>query len=200
MGGIKTHIVGKGGRALKINGEGEISVTTRTHPPLEEEITTIPYRSYFKNGASNDMRVDGSVTNVAFSLNADNSYDYYIKTLSIKIADAGAKFNLFGTLAALTNGVSFTWDSTVLGTSTLHEGIKDNQGFYRLSIQTPSIIDLSGGGADAIIVHVDLSSLFGTPWGVRLRKNTTDKLTFTVKDNLSAGLDTFNIIGYGIKL
>jgi hypothetical protein len=36
------------------------------------------------------------------------------------------------------------------------------------------------------------------PWGLRLRKGTTDKLIFRVRDAL-AGLDIFNAIAYGIR-
>lgn len=198
---ITTKIIGANGQALRINGEGEISVTAHTHPPVDEVFESLPFRSYFTNTSSSiDMRVNGATTNVDFSINADSDYDYYIKSLSIKIADTGAQFNEFGALTALTNGVRFSWDSQKVGKLIIHEGLKDNLSFFRLSQQAPSIIDLSGVGADAVLIDVDLALLFGTPWGLRLTKGTTEKLSFTVRDNLSTGLDEFNIIGYGIKL
>ena len=198
---ITARIIGKNGKELKINGEGEITTTIHTHPPIDEGVESLPFRSYFKNSsASSDMRVNGATTNVPFYLAADDEFDYFIKTISIKVADAGATFEKFGNLTALTNGVEFTWSNQKVGELIIHEGLKTNISLFRLSAQTPTITDLSGSGADAIIVDVDLARLFGTPWGLRLTKGTTDRMTFTVKDNLSTGLDEFNIIGYGIKI
>jgi hypothetical protein len=64
----------------------------------------------------------------------------------------------------------------------------------------PTIIDLSGGGADAVIVQWDLAKIFGSPWGVKLQGGTTEKLIFRINDNLSVGIDEFNIIGHGTKV
>lgn len=199
---ITARIIGANGKQLKVNGEGELAVSVHTHPPTDEVIESLPFRAYFENAGSNDMIVDGSTTPVEFSINADADFDYYIKTISVKLADATAQFNEFGALSALTNGVEFLWRSIRVGELTIHDGIKDNIEWFRLAnipINRNSIIDLSGGGADAIIVQIDLATLFGNPWGVRLEKGTTDKLVFRVNDAL-AGLDEFNIIGYGTKI
>jgi len=199
---ITSRIIGDNGKQLKINGEGEISVNVHTHPPTDEVVESLPFRTYFENAGSNDMIVNGSSTPVEFSVNSDADFDYYIKSLSVKLADATSQFNEFGALTALSNGVDFEWVSQRVGAITIHDGIKDNIEWFRLSntpITINSIIDLSGGGADAIVVQIDLAQLFGNPWGVRLEKDTTDKLLFRVNDNL-AGLDEFNIIAYGTKI
>lgn len=201
---LTTRIIGNSGQQLKVNGEGEIGVVVHTHPPIKESRVSLPFRDYFKNAGSNDMKASGTAENpVEFSIDADANFDYYIKTLSVKLADAGATFDDFGNLGgALTNGVEFYWQSQRLGKLVIHDGIKDNLEFYRLStnqVADNSIIDLSGGGADAVVVSVDLASLFGNPWGVRLERGTTDKLVFGVSDDLS-GVDEFNIIGYGTKV
>jgi len=200
MGGIKTHIVSQNGNPLVITEDGGINVSLIPHPPLNEVHSVLPYREYFKNGASTDMRVNGATTNVSFIVPADPNYTYYVSSLNVKIADAAAKLDKFGALTALTNGIEFTWFTQETGSLVIHEGLKTNLMFFRMSSQVPQIIDLSGGGADAIIVTIDLASLFKNQWGLRLRKGTTDKLVFKVKDDLSTGLDEFNIIGYGIKL
>lgn len=195
-----------GNNFLKVNTEGEIGAVVHTHPPLKESITGLPFRQYFTLDGTpdgdNDMIVNGSSTAVDFCIPASPTEERFIKSLSIKLADATAKFNEFGALSALTNGVEFEWQSTELGSITIHDGIKDNIEWFRLSnapITTASIIDLSGGGADAIVVQIDLAMLFGNPWGVRLVQETNEKLIFRVRDNLT-GLDEFNIIGYGTKL
>jgi len=199
---ITSRIVGADGKQLKINGEGEIAVTVHTHPPTNEAIESLPFRSYFTNAGSNDLRVNGATTNVEFSINADANFDYWVKFLSIKLADASAQLDKFGNLTALTNGVQFEWRNQKVGSLIIHDGIKDNLEFFRLSNggHVPQIIDLSGAGADAVIIFVDLALLFGNPWGLRLQKGSTDKLLFKVRDNLSTGIDEFNIIAYGTKI
>jgi hypothetical protein len=192
-----------GNNFLKINEEGEIGVVMHTHPPFKESRASLPFRQYFTaTGAaagSNDMRVNGSSTAVDFWIPADPEEDIFIKFISIKLADASASLNKFGNLSALTNGVEFLWQSQSEGTLTIHDGIKDNLEFFRLSEMTPTIIDLSGGGADAVIVQWDLAKIFGSIWGTKLNAGTTDKLVFRVNDNLSTGIDEFNIIGHGTR-
>lgn len=198
---ITARIIGSNGHELKINGEGELTATLHTHPPREEKVESFPFRAYFRNSSeSNDMRINGLTDPDDFYISADAEYDYFIKVISVKLADAGAKFNLFGALAALTNGVKFSWSNLKTGELIIHDGIKDNLEWFRLSNQVPTITDLSGGGADSIVVYIDLAVIFGTPWGVRLTKGTKDQLSFSVRDNLSAGLDEFNIIAYGVKI
>ena len=198
---ITTRIIGSNGQQLRVNGEGEISVTNHTHPPVDEVFESLPFRTYFTNsaGSNNMVGVGTLATPLVYSIDADSEFDYYIKSLSIKVADTGAQFDEFGALTALTNGVEFSWDSQKAGKLTIHEGIKDNLEFFRLSQQAPVIIDLSGVGADAVLIDVDLALLFGTPWGLRLTKGTTERLSFSVRDDLT-GVTEFNIIGYGIKL
>ena len=205
MEGLKVRVVdpNNNGANIAIDNDGSLHVIVHPHPPSKDDITTIPFRQYFTttglSTGTTDMRVNGSVTNVPYYITAQGDTDIYIKTINVKLADAGAKFNLFGTLAALTNGVEFSFDY-ISGQSIIHEGIKSNIAFNRLTNQIPTITDLSGGGADSIIVEINLASLFGLPWGIKLRAGFNDRITFTVKDNLSAGLNEFNIIGYGIKI
>jgi hypothetical protein len=194
-----------GENSLKVNKEGEIGVVVHTHPPIQESLTGLPFRQYFTDdglsNGDNDMTVNGSTNSVDFWIPAIDSESRFIKTLSVKIAHAGAAFNEFGNLSALTNGVEIEWQSQELGTVTIHDGIKDNLEWYRLSEQvtTTSIIDLTGGGADAIVVQIDFAKLFGNPWGVKLLKASTEKLLLRVRDNLST-ITEFNVIGYGTKI
>lgn len=195
--GIKVQLVGANNNPLQVNAEGDISVTQNTHPPLNEEIIGVPYYEYFTDSnGSNDMVV---TTDTEFSINALPDTDLWIKSLNVLLADAGASFDEFGNLPALTNGVLFSWESQKLGVSILNEGIKDNLEFFRYANIEPKIVDLSGGGADSIVVPIDLGTIFGLPYGIRLSKGTLDKLSFTVRDNLT-GVTTFNIQARGITL
>lgn len=207
---IKTILVdghGSGNRA-KINGEGELNIVQHTHPPIRELVEVFPYRQYFTTTAgASDMRVNGATTNVEFCLRASPTRDIWVKTISVIIADAGARLNQFGALAALTNGVKFSYNNQGLGEVVIHEALKTNLNFLRLGTSSPPIggtnafkADLSGGGADAYLPVIDMANAFGMNYGLRLRKGTLDKICFTVRDNLSVGLDQFDIIGYGIQI
>lgn len=196
------------GKMLKVNGEGEISVTMHTHPPLNEEIESYPYSSWFENSGSNDLRVDGSTTPASFSIDASPTKDIFIKTISVRISDAGATLGEFGNLAALTNGISFTYETPATGVVIIQDEIKTNLDFIRVGINTPATgggtdafkADLTGGGADTYLPVIDLNLTFGYQWGLRLTKNTKSSLSFIVNDDLSTGIDAFNIKGFGIQI
>jgi hypothetical protein len=197
------------GHGLKVGHEGEASVVVHPHPPFEEEETSIPYRQRFLNLAgSEDMNVDGSVTEQRFFIQAITDFDIYVNSLSVKISDTGAPNLLkFGNLSALTNGVEWTWETQDLGVEILHDGIKTNLEFIRTGNKTVGIgtgsdaflADVSGGGTEkAYLPVIDISEQFGKPWGIRLRKGTVDKMVFTVRDNLST-LSGMDVIAYGVK-
>ena len=76
--------------------------------------------------------------------------------------------------------------------------IKVNLDLYRMTPQSPQIIDLSGGGADAISVFIKLKELFLLPFGVRLKRGTKEKLTWTINDNLT-GITSFDIRANGME-
>ena len=42
---IKVQIVGVNGKALKVNGEREIPIVIHQHPPINEEVYSIPFGS-----------------------------------------------------------------------------------------------------------------------------------------------------------
>ena len=203
---------GSGGdNKLKINGEGEASVVVHPHPPRGEKLAATPFRQYFtSNGrdtGSNDLRVDGSSVDILFFISADDDQDIYIKTCDILIADASATLDKFGALSALTNGIKFSWITQDIGEVIIHEGLKTNFEFIRLCDNQPAIGSTTNafrannvaGSAEGYTPSIDLAGVFGLPWGVRLRAGTNDCLGWTVRDDLSTGLNQVDIIGYGIK-
>lgn len=212
--GIKAQLVSAQNpqNGLKINGEGEIAVTIHQHPPLEEAVEAFPFAQWFTDdglsSGTNDLRVDGSTTPQRFYISARQDADIFIKTISVRISDAGANLNEFGALAALTNGVSFEYVGGTTGTVVVQDEIKTNLDFIRLGISTPAIgggtdafkADLSGGGADTYLPVIDLSVTFGFDWGVHLRRGSLDRLQFTVNDDLSTGIDALNIRGFGSQV
>lgn len=195
------------GQRLKINGEGEISVTVHTHPPIEEKVSSYPFSDWFQNSGSNDLRVDGSTTPQYFSIAASVDKNVFIKVISVRISDAGASLSEFANKTALTNGISFIYRNNDIGEVVIQDEIKTNLDFLRLGVSSPSIggtdafkADLSGGGADTYLPVIDLTQTFGFPWGLHLPKGTNASIGFFVNDDLSVGIDTFDIKGFGVQI
>jgi hypothetical protein len=212
---LKTVIAdGNGGHSkLKIQPEGTINAVIHPHPPKGEQLIADPFRQYFTDDGtttgSNDWTVDGGTTPTEFYISASSEYDIYIKSISVLIGDGGSPaLNKYGAESALSNGVLWTLFNQDVGNYTLHDGIKTNLEFVRLGVDTGAIgsgvdsflADTSGGGTEkSYLPTIDMGETFGLQYGVRLRKGTTDKLIFTVRDNLT-GLVTHNAIGYGIRI
>lgn len=210
---ISTEIKDPNGNRLRVYGEGYISVAEHQHPPLNESVIALPFRQYFTDNGnstgSNDLTVNGSSTFTDFYIEAQEEYDIYIKYLTAEVGDGGSpSLNKFGNLSALTNGVAFYWDTRLEPLYELHEGIKTNKEFIRIASDTGAIgtgteaylADVSGGGTEkSYLPNMDMTEIYGLPWGLRLKKNTKDRLMFRVQDDLS-GLSTFNIIATGIRL
>jgi hypothetical protein len=208
-----TRIVGDDNKTLKVYGEGYTSVAVHQHPPEDESIIALPFRQYFTDNGmdngSNVMGVNGGTNYVDFYISSQKDYDVYIKYITIEIGDGGSPaLNKFGALAELTNGVAFYWDSQTEPLYELHEGIKTNKEFIRIASDTAGIgtgidaflADVSGGGTEkSYLPNMDMTELYGLPWGLRLKKGTNDKIIFRVQDNLT-GLSTFNAIATGTRI
>ena len=200
-------------RSLKIGEEGDALVTVSPHPPINEVITSIPFRSYFiREGISTsiNMAINGSVTPVNYLIEASEEYDIFIKYIHAEIGDGGSpNLNKFGDLTALTNGVGWYWFTQEEGEYELHEGIKTNKEFtIRIGNDSAGfgdginafLADVSGGASEkSYFPRIDIAESYGMPWGLRLRKGTTDRIIFRVSDDLSA-LTTFNIVAQGIRI
>ena len=210
---LTTRIIGTDGKQLNINGEGEVAVVIHQHPPIDEDVFALPFRSYFTddglpNGV-NDMTVNGSTNYVDYYITASTEFDIYIKYITVEIGDGGTPaLNKFGALTALTNGVAFYWDSTKEPLYELHEGIKTNKEFIRIASDTGAIgtgveaylADVSGGGTEkSYLPSIDFKEVYGLPWGLRLKRNSLDRLIFRVQDDLT-GLSTFNAIATGTRV
>jgi hypothetical protein len=207
-------VIGDGfgkGSSLRINGEGEANVVVHPHPPKDEVEHPIPYRQYMTDtGAStgsNDMLVNGATTPQKFFVCPQRKdRDLYVSRVDVLIADASATLNKFGNITALINGVKLEWVTQEFGTVTVHEGLKSNFDFIRLAGGKPAYGDGAGafrannmfGTSEGYLPSIDFDEIFALKWGLRLRKNTTDCLVFTIQDDVS-GIDAFNAIAYGIE-
>jgi hypothetical protein len=129
----------------------------------------IPFRQYFKTDAgSDDMTIDGSVTNVDFKIKAIPGRDVYIRSIAVLIGDGGSPaLNKFGALTALTNGVEICYVTQDNGEFVIHDGIKTNLEFIRLGVDTAGVgtgaeaflADVSGGGTEKSYRHLAYPSV-----------------------------------------
>ena len=187
----------------EVTNDKELLVTVSTSPPLKSQKVK-PFRQYMTttglSSGSNDMGIDGSVTNVDFCIPADSTNDRYITSLNIEVAygaSGGAYEWADGT--ALTNGMRLYYTS-IAGEVDIHDAIKSNQDLFRLGFRLiPTAWEIRHLGAlndYGYIIAIDLTKM-GLPYGIKLDTGTNQKLIMTVRDNAGTAADTFNVIAYG---
>ena len=208
---IKSKIVDSRGTGsgAEVTKEGYLTNHIASFPNKNESSQAFPFTEYFTNSGSNDMRVDGSSTPVEFTVEAKSDRDIWVKLVSPFISDPGARLDEFGNLPALTNGLDFKFKNDNLGEVIIQEEIQRNLDFFRFCHSTPGLgdgekaflLDISGGGgSDSYAPVMDFSFTHGLIYGLRLSKGSRDKLTFTVNDDLSTGITTFNIKAFGLQI
>ncbi len=198
------------GYYAQVTEEGAFGVVVHPHPPRGEGIATVPFARFFTSDGtatgSNNMVVNGATTPIDFYIASRSDFDFWVNRLSVQISDAGARLDRFGALNALANGIQFFYYSDTTGEVLLTSEWKTNLDVFRdasggkaFGTSTDAwLVDIAGGtGLDTYFPEIDFSEVFGNPWGVRIAKESKDRLGFRVRDNL-AGLDIFNIKGYGI--
>ena len=197
---IETLIVdGRGrGNHAKVNGEGELSVVVHPHPPKDEEESAIPVTWDFESAGSNDMRVSGSAASpVHFDICAETDADRYVKSVFVTIADAGAALNEFEALAALTNGCRLLWISQSVEEVVVNNSLKSNWEWLKLMGNLPGFGATTNafrasnvaGASEGYPIFIDFADIFGLPYGLRLKKGTTDCLRITVQDDTTYNED-----------
>lgn len=206
---LKTTIYNqKNGNNLAIEEDGAINVYVIPRPPVSEDIQALPFSEYLKldgTGATSFL-IDGSVTNKDFYISA-KSYDVYINTIVFEIADAMATLSQFGGIAALTNGLDFYYFNQAAGKYIIETGLKSNYDFIKLANFEPSFGTAANAfqltnaisAAEAYVGTIDFEDVFGLQWGLKLRANSTDRVGFIVKDNITA-IDAMTIKVYGIRV
>ncbi len=196
-----------GGNLANFDELGAMLVAPRAEPPTVTEDPKTTFRQFFTSDGTPagafDMRVDGSVTEQEFMINANSIADRYIMSISFEISDALATLNQFGNIGALVNGVRLFYEATE-GIVDIHPGMISNWDFVRLCHGQPAF----GSGTDAFrasnvvgmsegyIPFLNFRQVFGYEWGLVLKGGTNQRLVLTVRDDLTL-VDGFNCIAYG---
>ena len=205
---IKTHLTdGSGTKEQAFIKDNALVVTQFGCPPMIPQKNKV-FRQYLTvdgtSSGSNDMRVNGSVTNVDFWIPAHADNDRYITAVSFVIADAGAGLNEFGGVTALTNGCVFEY-TRESETVTIHNALKSNWDFVRMCMGVPAfgattsafIASNVVGSSEAVIPVFNFLTLM-PPYGLKLDAGTRQRLILRVRDNCST-IDGFDAIAYGFE-
>jgi hypothetical protein len=178
------------GREASVDENHAVSVTNIGLPPSKLNATLKPFAEFLKSDAdTEDMRIDGSTTNVDYFIQAGNDGDRYIQTLAFTIADASASLNQFGNLT---------------GDVVIASALKTNFDFVQLCNFEPSfgtgtaafLASNVSGASEAYIPILDITDVFGLPYGLRLPQGRTKKLKIVIKDN-TTGIDRFDVKAFG---
>jgi len=207
--GIKTTIVDTTTDIeAEFDSSRSLKVTSTNVPPKEMNVSLRPFVAFLTDDGTTtgdeDLRVDGSTTSVEFFITSGSDGDRYIQTLAFTIADAGATLNNFGNITALTNGCELLYEDAELGSVVIASLLKSNFDFVQLCNFEPTF----GSGADAFraknvvstseayIPLLDVTDIFGLPYGIRLPANSTKKITIRINDNVT-GVDRFDVKAFG---
>jgi hypothetical protein len=188
----------------EVTNDNELLVIASPYPPFEAQKVR-PFRQYMTldglSSGSNDMGVDGSVTNVDFYIPAVSGFDRYITSLNILVGygNSAQPFN-FADSTALANGCQLSYES-LKGVVDVHEGLKSNQDMFRLTDDPiTSLWELRGINASndyGYLVALDLTTI-SSQYGIKLDEGTSQKLVMKIKDDCT-NADSFNIIAYGFE-
>jgi len=195
---------GKGnGRAAAVSEDQELSVINAPYPPLMPQKVQ-PFRQYFTTdglaAGINDMGVDGSVTNVDYYIPAKASEDRYITSLNFIVGYAtSGQPNEWADGTALSNGSRIFYNSQ-RGEADIHDGVKSNQDMFRLSFSPiPTgweVRHVNANNDFGYFISMDLTKM-GLPFGIKLDKGSSQRLTIRIRDNAGTSAASFNCIAYG---
>ncbi len=200
---LKVKIIGEGPDFAKVEDEGVLT-SLLPYPPLNVDNKIIPFVGNLTvngDGSTSDLTVDGSVNSIDAFIGPPTSGDLYITSANVLIADSGViKLNSFGSASGgLTNGFDFFIENAnqrflftgklktnfdFIRVGTLTQGLGGKNDAYQMSNATPL-------NEDAYNPIIDFTRV--SPLGVRLRKDTLDKLGIIINDDITS-VSTFNIL------
>ena len=201
---------GSGNRA-KVNDGGYIFTQNSNLPPVDNREQQLLYRQFLTlngDGTTTDMIVDGSTTPQLFTINAIPNKDIFITSLSILIQGGGLSLgDNFAGGVALTNGVRMYYEDQN-GEVNIGTNLTTNFTFTRLCqgnipFGNSTTAFIKTDGTPAIFPTLNFKKVFGFTSGLRLLRNTTNKLVLEVNDNLPVTVGaspSFTIIANGFEL
>lgn len=195
---------GKGSKfSAAVTEDQEVCTIVAPYPPLTLQKVQ-PFRQFLTDDGlsdgTNNMGVDGSSTNVDYFIAAKVDEDRYITSLNFLVGyGLSGQPNEWADGTALTNGSRLFYTSQ-RGEVDIHEGIQSNQDLFRLSFSPiPTaweVRHVSATNDFGYFVSMDLTRL-GLPFGIKLDRNSSQRLVIRIRDNAGTDADLFNCIAYG---
>lgn len=191
----------------RVTEEGAFVTTLSSAVPVTEDVLTIPFSRFLTvngDGVTSSLTVDGSSEDVEAFIGQDQDGDIYLTQLTVLLAGGTVGLNRFGNLAALANGIQFFYEVT-RGRIDFAEPIQTAFGLIRLGAETLPLgsktdaFEMQNVGVanlDAYLPAVDLARWSPLGFGIRIRRDSLDKLGIVIRDDLSA-LGAFNILTAG---
>jgi len=210
------------GKNATVDPGGYLYVQPAPFPPDDNRDIQLIYRQFLTlngDGTTSEMTVDGSTTSQLFYIQGQPEKDIYITSLSFVIAGAGIALgnDFAGSGTLLTNGCRLYYED-LNGEVNIGTQLQSNFDFIRLCQGVPAFADptlgpfiapsiegASGKGstpADGIIPVLNFRDVFGFQYGLKIARNTNNRLVLEINDNLTTGLGlnaAFNVIAYGFE-
>lgn len=190
----------------KINKYGALKTFSQAIPDIDDPTLTYPITGFLTDENNNtDGLVNASLADpIDFFVKADQESDIFISAISFKIVDQNSILSNFGNIAALTNGCQLIYSTTDLGEVVLADNLQTNYDFVRLCFGNPAFsanvsafrADNVVGNSEGYIPSLNFAEIFGINYGIRLRKDSLDRLILRVRDNVSQ-IDAFDFFYYG---
>lgn len=210
------------GRNAVVDPGGYLFVQPAPFPPDDNRDIQLIYRQFLTlngDGTTSNMLVDGSITSQIFTIPGKPNNDIYITSLSFVIAGDGLVLgnDFAGSGSPLTNGCRLYYEDSN-GEVNIGTSLQTNFDFIRLCQGNPAFADptlgpfiadniagASGKGstpADGILPVLNFRDVFGFQYGLKIARNTNNRLVLEINDNLTTGLGlnaAFNVIAYGFE-
>lgn len=160
------------------------------------------FNTYFLNGTSPDMNVDGSVTPVTFQVSRAPGQLLYIKRVRFVFHDeqmdmSGGEAKRFGSVAndpGLTNGLRFFTDQTGLEINAFNEPVRTMADFWQYADDFVSVTSAIAGGNNIDFLSWDIVFVRE----VVITQGSIDRLAVVVSDDLTS-MDLFRVIATGFR-
>lgn len=193
-----------------------------TYPPITKSQSIIYVQNFTLNndGVTTSMKVNGLVTPQKFIVQPNSEYDVYISSLTFLIsAQATVDLEEFGggiisPGGRLTNGCKLYIESIENGEFVIAENIRTNFDLVNIGLFKPSfgigsasfrvntVISTLDSGYFSVVKFSDYGYDREYAGGLLLRKNSTDRIIFEIRDNLNRSnseIQSFDAIAYGFK-
>lgn len=204
---IKTHLADGTGTARTVQILPNNALKVQTVPdssqgiPPESLANLRLFRGFLENAGSNDMNVDGSVTQVEFSVESGLNVNVWVTGVRFLFEGSNLEmstnnFRRFGNATspnnALTNGILFQTTQSGETVDLFAEPVGFMGDFFTYADDYLNLENSVGTQEDFLSFDFDFEKPVVLPEGI------TDKISVTVRDDLTA-IDKFQVLVRGYQ-